>query len=113
MRESMRQLIKNPIFKRKETFLALIIIALGTYLSLATTDFLTVANLLDVLVNYSFLGIMSAGMLIVLISGASISPLQPSRRWASTPWLCTSSITGQSLSGLFDCRRDRCGLGVH
>ena len=40
MRESMRQLIKNPIFKRKETFLALIIIALGTYLSLATTDFL-------------------------------------------------------------------------
>ncbi|MDI9460184.1 MAG: ABC transporter permease, partial [Bacillota bacterium] len=65
----MRQLIKNPIFKRKETFLALIIIALGTYLSLATTDFLTVANLLDVLVNYSFLGIMSAGMLIVLISG--------------------------------------------
>lgn len=69
MRESMRQLIKNPIFKRKETFLALIIIALGTYLSLATTDFLTVANLLDVLVNYSFLGIMSAGMLIVLISG--------------------------------------------
>jgi len=69
MRESMLQLFRNLIVRRKETFLALFIVALGTFLTFSTADFLTVENLFDVLLNYTFLGIMSAGMLVVLISG--------------------------------------------
>ena len=60
---------KRRIAWRKESFLALIIVALGTYLAFSTNEFLTVENLFDVLLSHSFLGIMSAGMLMVLISG--------------------------------------------
>lgn len=69
MNEFMLRLTRHPLVRRKETFLALVILVLGAFLSIRTDVFLTWDNLLDVLVNYSFLGIMSAGMLVVLISG--------------------------------------------
>ncbi|HHY09585.1 MAG TPA: ABC transporter permease [Firmicutes bacterium] len=60
---------KNQMALHKETILALIIICLGAYLSFATDEFLSLENLFDILLSYSFLGIMAVGMLLVLISG--------------------------------------------
>lgn len=62
-----RKLRTHP--RRNEIFLFLIIAALSAFLGLATEEFFTLENLLDILLSYSFLGIMSAGMLVVLISG--------------------------------------------
>ncbi len=62
-----RRLRTHP--QRNEIFLSFIIAALSVYLGLATREFFSLENLLDVLLSYSFLGIMSAGMLVVLISG--------------------------------------------
>ncbi|MBV9076893.1 MAG: ABC transporter permease [Methylobacteriaceae bacterium] len=38
-------------------------------LSVATTGFLTVQNLFDLLTSYAFLGILAAGLLVVLVAG--------------------------------------------
>jgi len=47
----------------------MVIISLSILFTIYTKGFLTLENFLDLLTNYSFLGIMSAGMLVVLISG--------------------------------------------
>lgn len=59
----------SNLFKRNEFYLGLIILCLVIFLSIATNSFLTVENLLELFTSYSFLGIMAAGMLVVLISG--------------------------------------------
>ncbi|MFP4461427.1 MAG: ABC transporter permease [Thermotogota bacterium] len=55
--------------KRNEFYLIVVILALILLLTFTTDQFLTLGNLLELFTSYSFLGIMSAGMLIVLISG--------------------------------------------
>jgi simple sugar transport system permease protein len=55
--------------RRNEFYLILVILVLVVFLSFTTTDFFSIENLFDVLVSYSFLGIMAAGFLVVLISG--------------------------------------------
>jgi len=55
--------------KRNEFYLILVIAVLIVILSFATEDFFSVENLFDILLSYSFLGIMAAGFLVVLISG--------------------------------------------
>jgi simple sugar transport system permease protein len=57
------------ILRRNESYLILVILVLIVVLSLATEDFFSIENLFDVLLSYSFLGIMAAGFLVVLISG--------------------------------------------
>ncbi len=52
-----------------EFYLLLIIIGLGVLLTFLTDGFFTLENLFDVLVSYSFLGIMAVGLMVVLISG--------------------------------------------
>ena len=59
----------SKIFKKFEFFLFLVILALIVFFSFSTENFFTLENLIDLLIRYSFLGIMAAGMLVVLISG--------------------------------------------
>ena len=59
----------SKMFKRFEFFLFLVIVALIVFFAFSTENFFTLENLLDLLISYSFLGIMAAGMLVVLISG--------------------------------------------
>ncbi|MFM8607703.1 MAG: ABC transporter permease [Hyphomicrobiales bacterium] len=55
--------------RRHEFWLASVIAVLVVYLSIATQGFLTLQNLFDLLTSYAFLGILAAGLLVVLISG--------------------------------------------
>jgi len=59
----------GKLLKKNEFYLGMILLALIVFLSIASDQFLTPGNLLELFTSYSFLGIMSAGMLIVLISG--------------------------------------------
>ena len=54
---------------RDEELLASVIAVLVIFLSVATQGFLTLQNLFDLLTSYAFLGILAAGLLVVLISG--------------------------------------------
>ena len=57
-------------FRRSHEFwLLIVIVVLVLLLSLATDSFLTFQNLFDRLTSYAFLGILAAGLLVVLISG--------------------------------------------
>ncbi len=56
-------------FKGTEWYLMLVILAMIILLSVVTEDFFSLENLFDILISYSFLGIMAAGFLVVLISG--------------------------------------------
>jgi simple sugar transport system permease protein len=64
----MRDLISR-LQRRHEFWLAIVILALIAVLSLITDSFLTFQNLFDLLTSYAFLGILAAGLLVVLISG--------------------------------------------
>ncbi|UCE51022.1 MAG: ABC transporter permease [Desulfobacterales bacterium] len=55
--------------KSSEFYLFLVIAGLGAILTVVTEDFFSLENLFDVLVSYSFLGIMAVGLMVVLISG--------------------------------------------
>jgi simple sugar transport system permease protein len=59
----------KKLFSRYETIVALAIIILGTIITLVNPNFLTLENILDLLKSYSFVGILSIGVLFVLISG--------------------------------------------
>src|SRR5215208_641899 len=52
-----------------EARLLAVILALGAALSVATDSFLTLQNLFDLLTSYAFLGILAAGLLVVLVAG--------------------------------------------
>ena len=49
--------------------LLLVVVALAVFLSLETPSFLSLQNMLDLLNSYAFLGMLAAGLLVVLISG--------------------------------------------
>lgn len=68
MHESGQDLFQR-LKRRHEFWLASVIAALVVYLSIATQGFLTLQNLFDLLTSYAFLGILAAGLLVVLISG--------------------------------------------
>jgi len=59
----------GKFLKSTEFYLLMVIVGLSAILAVATEDFFTLENLFDVLVSYSFLGIMAVGLLVVLISG--------------------------------------------
>jgi simple sugar transport system permease protein len=54
---------------KNEFYLLLVILILSFFFSSRIQHFFTLENILDLLTSYAFLGIMSAGMLVVLISG--------------------------------------------
>jgi simple sugar transport system permease protein len=59
----------RKLLRRNESFLALLIVALGLGFTLANPKFATIGNLLDLIKSYSFFGILSVGVLVVLLSG--------------------------------------------
>ncbi|GAK59142.1 putative permease of ABC transporter [Candidatus Vecturithrix granuli] len=64
--------MKTPawnILKRSEVYLILVIALLVFFLTFKTEDFFSIENFFDILISNSFLGIMAAGFLVVLISG--------------------------------------------
>jgi simple sugar transport system permease protein len=52
-----------------EFYLFLVIAGLMALLTVFTEDFFSVENLFDVLMSYSFLGVMAVGLMVVLVSG--------------------------------------------
>jgi simple sugar transport system permease protein len=57
-------------FRHSHEFrLLIVILVLVTGLTIATPSFLTLQNLFDLLTSYAFLGILAAGLLVVLIAG--------------------------------------------
>jgi len=57
------------IFRSSETYLLLVIVAFSAVIACINPNFLTLENGFDLLKSYSFMGIMAAGVLVVLISG--------------------------------------------
>jgi simple sugar transport system permease protein len=60
--------MKN-LLKRSEFYLFIMIAVLAAIITSFNREFFTLENLFDVLQSYSFLGVLSVGVLIVLISG--------------------------------------------
>ncbi len=57
------------LWRQSEFYLIVVIVVLVIFLSSMTDDFFSLENLFDILISYSFLAIMAAGFLVVLISG--------------------------------------------
>ncbi len=57
------------LWRYQETYVALVIVILSLAITLLNPNFLTLENLFDLLKSYTFLGILSIGVLFVLISG--------------------------------------------
>lgn len=57
------------IWRQHETYVFIAIVLLSVVITAINPSFLTLENLLDLLKSYSFLGILSVGVLMVLISG--------------------------------------------
>lgn len=64
MREGFQRFLQTH-----ELRLLLVIVALSVFLTIATPSFLTLQNLFDLLTSNAFVGILAAGLLVVLISG--------------------------------------------
>lgn len=64
MREGFQRFLQTH-----EMRLLAVIIALSVFLTIATPSFLTLQNLFDLLTSNAFVGILAAGLLVVLISG--------------------------------------------
>lgn len=65
MPESLRRLRESP-----SLYLAATIVLIGVILTALSQRFLTLANLFNLLTSYAYLGILSGGLLVVLISGS-------------------------------------------
>ena len=59
----------GSFLKSGEFYLLLVVAGLAGFLTVFSRDFFSLENLFDVLTSYSFLGVMAAGLLVVLISG--------------------------------------------
>ncbi|MFL7839062.1 MAG: ABC transporter permease, partial [Candidatus Promineifilaceae bacterium] len=59
----------KKFFSSYENFVLLAIIILAVVITAVNPNFLTLENILDLLKSYSFVGILSIGVLFVLISG--------------------------------------------
>jgi simple sugar transport system permease protein len=57
------------LFRKQEAVLLLITVILAGVLGLCNPNFLSFDNLLDLIINHVFLGILALGVLVVLISG--------------------------------------------
>ena len=59
----------KKIFSKYETYVLIAIVLLGFVINSINSNFFTLENILDLLKSYSFVGILSIGVLFVLISG--------------------------------------------
>jgi len=65
----MRAPLLERVTRRTEAYLLGVLLLLTAILSAVSAEFLTLENAFDILRNYSFLGILALGELVVLISG--------------------------------------------
>ncbi len=97
-------------FRRSHEFwLLLVILALCTGLSLANGNFLTLQNMFDLLTSYAFLGILAAGLLVVLIAGGIDISFTAT---ASVTQYVALSIANAYGANWFSVFVIACGIGV-
>jgi len=80
----------RKLFQRTEFFLALIIVVIAIGFTLLNPRFATLSNLMDLIKSYSFLGILSVGVLVVLLSGGidiSFTAIAQVAEYVSVSWL--------------------------
>ena len=64
------KLKENKFFSSHEFYMSIALVALAIFFGIGTDGlFLTPSNLLNMVISYSYLGIMAMGMLVVIISG--------------------------------------------
>ena len=64
------KLKENKFFSSHEFYMRIALVALAIFFGIGTDGlFLTPSNLLNMVISYSYLGIMAMGMLVVIISG--------------------------------------------
>src|SRR5215208_2183033 len=92
-----------------EARLLAVILALGAALSVATDSFLTLQNLFDLLTSYAFLGILAAGLLVVLVAGGIDISFTATATVAQYVALTLAIRYGIGWLGLFAIA---CGVGI-
>jgi simple sugar transport system permease protein len=80
----------RKLLQRTEFFLVLLIVVIGIGFTLLNPKFATVGNLLDLIKSYSFFGILSVGVLVVLLSGGidiSFTAIAQVAEYVSVSWI--------------------------
>jgi simple sugar transport system permease protein len=80
----------RKLLQRTEFFLVLLIVVIGIIFTLLNPKFATIGNLLDLIKSYSFFGILSVGVLVVLLSGGidiSFTAIAQVAEYVSVSWI--------------------------
>ena len=80
----------RKLLQRTEIFLVLLIVVIGIVFTLLNPKFATIGNLLDLIKSYSFFGILSVGVLVVLLSGGidiSFTAIAQVAEYVSVSWI--------------------------
>jgi simple sugar transport system permease protein len=80
----------RKLLQRTEFFLVLLIVVIGIAFTLLNPKFATIGNLLDLIKSYSFFGILSVGVLVVLLSGGidiSFTAIAQVAEYVSVSWI--------------------------
>jgi len=80
----------RKLLQRTEFLLVLLIIVIGIVFTLLNPKFATTGNLLDLIKSYSFFGILSVGVLVVLLSGGidiSFTAIAQVAEYISVSWI--------------------------
>jgi simple sugar transport system permease protein len=80
----------RKLIQRTEFFLVLLIVIIGIGFTLLNPKFATIGNLLDLIKSYSFFGVLSVGVLVVLLSGGidiSFTAVAQVAEYVSVSWI--------------------------
>jgi len=80
----------RKLLQRTEFLLVLLIVVIGIVFTLLNPKFATTGNLLDLIKSYSFFGILSVGVLVVLLSGGidiSFTAIAQVAEYISVSWI--------------------------
>jgi len=83
--------------------LVLLIVVIGIVFTLLNPKFATIGNLLDLIKSYSFFGILSVGVLVVLLSGGidiSFTAVAQVAEYVSVSWILKYTVLGRSIYAL-------------
>src|SRR5260370_9274530 len=103
----------KKLIRRTEFCLFLLLVALGLGFTLINPRFATVANLLDLIKSYSFFGILSVGVLVVLLSGGidiSFTAIAQVAEYVTVSWIL--AYGGNLGSGFLVACSVGAGLGM-
>jgi len=104
----MRDLLQR-LRRRHEFWLASVIVALCVALTLATDSFFTLRNLVDLLTSNAFIGILCAGLIVVLVAGGIDISFTATATVAQYLALSAANAWGATWLTLFLMA---CGIGV-